>query len=337
MAKVKTVIYTTERDIQWLIDHFAEIYDTMRTSKGVDVPDFYIEQLPRTVRPETEVREGRVRIKWSWFQRVLTDKAKGLGYNNVCFHFPTSKRTEWGLDEDINGTYTRDPDEEWEFFVCADRGQKSTRRQIDAPHISQFVRVFLHEQGHGFIHWFHNPRRADVHDYDYNRKSIKSLYPTIDATKWTQLKTLQELLKKLIALLLLQKQTQEPRPSRLRDWAKAIQDFEGWYEPGSPGYPRGSRSYRNNNPGNLRWSPFEDGNVDNFSTFNTYQKGFDALIHQLRIAANGESRVYQPDMTLLRFFEVYAPSSDNNHPEHYAMFVAKRLGVEITTKIKTLL
>jgi hypothetical protein len=166
-----------------------------------------------------------------------------------------------------------------------------------------------------------------------------------------------ELAKQLLELA----KTAPAKPvSRLNDWAKAIQSFEGWTEGttellatpqpiaattrkgqkaviiGNGIKIGGSISWRQNNPGNLRWSPFEEGNITNFSVFSTYEKGFEALLHQLRIAATGGSKVYRPDMTLLRFFEIYAPSSDNNSPEKYAAFVAKQLGVTVTTPIKNL-
>lgn len=117
--------------------------------------------------------------------------------------------------------------------------------------------------------------------------------------------------------------------SRLTQWALAIKRFEGWYP--------GSRSYRNNNPGNLRYSPMQDGTDGGFAWFRTYDKGWNALLHQLRIAATGKSLVYRPHMTLLQFFQKYAPSSDGNHPQTYAKAVARELGVPVTTQIKELL
>lgn len=334
MAKVRTLVFTTERNHEWIKQHEDEILGALRMAKGVEVDSF--EYRFADVRPMVVQRsDGRMGIDWAWFENTFTAQARMLGFNAVAFHFTRDKRTEWKLDKGINGTYNRDADDIWEFWLCADQGQKSDR--IQKYPISQYARVFIHELGgHGFIHWFQPERIKDdvVHDYDYNKKDIKALLATIDATKWTMLKTLKDLLEKLVALLLLK--NQQPKPSRLDDWAAAIKDFEGYFPPGGQ-YPEGSVSFRNNNPGNLRWSPFEDGNRNNFSYFNTYEKGWEALLHQLRIAANGQSKVYSPEDTLLRFFEKYAPSSDNNYPEVYANFVAKRMGVPVTTKIKTLL
>jgi len=100
--------------------------------------------------------------------------------------------------------------------------------------------------------------------------------------------------------------------------AQAIQEFEGYYA--------GSVAHRNNNPGNLRYSPLQSGKRDGFAYFDTYELGMEALEHQIRIGATGMSRVYRPDMTLLQFFNTYAPSSDNNQPSVYYQFVLDTTG-----------
>lgn len=117
---------------------------------------------------------------------------------------------------------------------------------------------------------------------------------------------------------------------RINDWAKAIQEFEGWYP--------GSRSQVNNNPGNLRFVR-QDGaipDMNGYAIFSTYNDGWNALVCQLRRACHGQSRVYKANMTLLDFFEKYAPSSDGNNPWRYTQFVAKRLGISILTSLKEL-
>lgn len=122
--------------------------------------------------------------------------------------------------------------------------------------------------------------------------------------------------------------------NKLHEWALAIQLFEGYF--------KGSRSYKNNNPGNLRYSgifaAMAIGKDDkNFCVFETYEKGLDALKTLLKRAATGLSSVYKPDDTLLQFYGKYAPSSDGNHPLSYATYIAKRIGVTVDTKIKELI
>lgn len=132
-------------------------------------------------------------------------------------------------------------------------------------------------------------------------------------------KVLQECLKK------------KPNLSKLDAWAMAIQKFEGYYP--------GSRSYRNNNPGNIRFvgQSSASGKDDlGFCIFPTYQIGFNALKSLLKQAAT-TSKLYDHEGDLYTFFSVYAPASDNNHPRQYAEFVAKEIGVPVSTPIKNLI
>ena len=121
---------------------------------------------------------------------------------------------------------------------------------------------------------------------------------------------------------------------KLTEWALAIQKFEGYF--------KGSLSFKNNNPGNIRYAGMyaamalrNDGN--NFCVFESYEKGFEALKILLKRAASGLSSIYKPDDTLLQFYSKYAPSSDGNHPLTYATYIAKRIGVTVNTKIKELI
>lgn len=109
-----------------------------------------------------------------------------------------------------------------------------------------------------------------------------------------------------------------PHLSKLTAWAHAIEAFEdapkAWC-----------------NPGAIR------GKNKQFLRFPTYQAGFDYLCDYLTRAATGKHPSYNPEFTLLKFTETYAPSSDRNHPDLYAAFVAKRLGVTVAEKIKNLI
>lgn len=130
--------------------------------------------------------------------------------------------------------------------------------------------------------------------------------------------------------------------NRIEEWAKAIQKHEGYIAPNAQ-YPNGSRSYRNNNPGNFRCSLLVMGELkairceDNFAVFPDYETGWKALVQFLTYAAEGALRAYKPEMTLYEFYAVYAPGGDGNYPKVYAEAVAKDLGLPATTKIKDLL
>lgn len=104
----------------------------------------------------------------------------------------------------------------------------------------------------------------------------------------------------------------------LNAMAAAIKEFEGWYV--------GSRSYRNNNPGNLKYAgqPGATGaDESGHAIFDSYASGWEALKNQLRIAFTGASRVYGPGDNFYDFFGKYA---EGNAPQ-YAEFVAGKLGV----------
>jgi len=121
-------------------------------------------------------------------------------------------------------------------------------------------------------------------------------------------------------------------PNKYLTLADAIQNFEGWYP--------GSRSYRNNNPGNMRWNfpvnPFPSKwigaiGVDetNHVIFDTYANGRSALIYQISLAFDNKSSIYNNKMTLYEFFEKYAEGNQ----KQYAEYVAKQLGVPATTQL----
>jgi len=123
--------------------------------------------------------------------------------------------------------------------------------------------------------------------------------------------------------------------TKLSQFAKAIQTHEGYF--------KGSRSYRNNNPANFRSTPYtkalgETGkDPQGFCIFPSYVVGFNALKTFLQDACSDRLKRYRGTMTLYEFFEVYAPSSDDNNPHQYADFVVKYIGIPTDTQIKSFL
>ncbi len=114
--------------------------------------------------------------------------------------------------------------------------------------------------------------------------------------------------------------------------ASAIQQVEGYYPPGTPGYPQGSLSYRNNNPGNIRPGSLAvgaTGSNGGYAVFPDYQTGWNALVGLI------QSPAYW-GLTLTQFFSRYAPSADNNNPAAYAATVAASLGVDADTPLSQL-
>ncbi len=109
--------------------------------------------------------------------------------------------------------------------------------------------------------------------------------------------------------------------------AQAIMEFEGYFE--------GSVSFRNNNPGNLKYL-HQTGSIgvdsQGHAIFETFQDGWNALTRQVMLMFTGRSTIYQPSMTLYEVFKKYA---EGNSVE-YAQFVATRLGVTPETKLQEL-
>jgi hypothetical protein len=103
----------------------------------------------------------------------------------------------------------------------------------------------------------------------------------------------------------------------LKDLALGHQAHEGWYP--------GSRSYRNNNPGNLRaGKPSDEGG---FTVYATYEKGLAALESDLTAKICGRSRHinYSDNPTFLTYVKVYAPSDDGNDPKGYCQQLCRAL------------
>lgn len=183
----------------------------------------------------------------------------------------------------------------------------------------------------GKLEWIPYYKEFDVYAEDGNRAKQNALFQgrQNDICIHPQRQTL---LDKLFALIA--QKRKKGVEERLRQFCLAIQQHEGWFS--------GSCSYRGNNPGNLRWSATQIGvhtcGSGEFSMFKTYEDGFNALMHQVRIVANGTSKVYNERaralnlkdsslLTISQFFAIYAPSSDNNNPQRYAEFVAQKVGL----------
>lgn len=185
-------------------------------------------------------------------------------------------------------------------------------------------------------------KEYDVYATDGNRAAQNSiLRPYADyLMSFPELKgwlgTVADFLKKLYERL---ETPTEPEDSGLVKWAEAIKKHEGWFI--------GSRSYRNLNPGNFRYTNYirslgaigsDDGN---YSIFPTYEKGWQALLQFLRDAQANRLYSYREYAraqghsvpTLRDFFHVYAPSSDSNDPDHYAKTVASYIGVSVDIPI----
>lgn len=201
-----------------------------------------------------------------------------------------------------------------------------------------FEQVYLlecmkHETCHA-LHRILNWKGIDAYDTLDVNGSIESNMSRIlqyrDALTNSLTWQLYSKLLKARNLLLTLLNTTMVEESRILAFAKAIQTYEGWFA--------GSRSCRNNNPGNIKYIGQKNATKDDagFCVFSTYEDGLNALVSLLRNAMTGKSKVYKPEMTIIDFFNTYAPSYDNNNPNAYALFVAKQLNVSANTQIKNI-
>lgn len=158
---------------------------------------------------------------------------------------------------------------------------------------------------------------------------------TIETVQLSMLQHFISLLRDLIAQLThMTTPTPPPQPSKpqskIHDWALAITAGEG-------------ATPASNNPGNLKYSNLTaswggkkgrkatDGGF--FCTFDTYDKGFEALCNFLTLGAQNQLIAFHHSRTLQAFTKVYA----GNPPQGYIDAIGKRLGVPLTTDISTFL
>ena len=131
--------------------------------------------------------------------------------------------------------------------------------------------------------------------------------------------------------LVKQNGTYPPKQTMIQKWAAAIQVEEGWNKT--------SRSYKNNNPGNLKSTTLTrswgatGADAGNFCIYPNYKTGFNALCNFLTLGADDELKSFHQARTLIQFTKVYAePPSDQ-----YALNVASALGVLPDVDISTFL
>ena len=109
--------------------------------------------------------------------------------------------------------------------------------------------------------------------------------------------------------------------NRLKDFALAVESAEGGFFPGR-------RSYRNNNPGNLKRSKWSIGSdKDGFCIFLDYSTGFKALVFDLEQKCKGNTVTkLGPKSTLLDFAAVYQQGAK---PIEYATVIAKYMKLTV--------
>ncbi len=121
-----------------------------------------------------------------------------------------------------------------------------------------------------------------------------------------------------------------PTKSVLETFATAQRNCEG-----GPG----DLNYRNNNPGNYRFSPVgylpkygHVTKVGGFAHFPTYELGWEYHLASIMHTAH-----LHPFWTIRQYVDHYAPpEDDNNNNAEYAAALAKACGVPVQTTLQTL-
>lgn len=123
---------------------------------------------------------------------------------------------------------------------------------------------------------------------------------------------------------------------KLYSVALAIQKHEGWFPERGP--KKGSRAWRNNNPGNLRpTDKNQPRDADGYRTFSNYYEGFLALLTDLQKKCLGQTRTsLGPTSTLKKLIAVWAPPFEND-TESYVKAVAAQTGLDPKTTLEELL
>ena len=183
----------------------------------------------------------------------------------------------------------------------------------------------------------------------YNFDIAKVFYLSPAQPKLSILQKILDLIKKIVGIqtVLVEKKLEEkpitpidetppppvkpPEKDNLFLWAQGHRKAEGWYP--------GSRSWRNHNPGNLKFTEYTRGlgasgaDSGNFCIFPNYATGFEALKTLLKDAATDKLKSYKSTMTIKEFCQVFALPPDN----HYANVVADEIGVKPDIQIKNIL
>ncbi|XYD12639.1 hypothetical protein R1A27_34405 (plasmid) [Methylobacterium sp. NMS12] len=119
-------------------------------------------------------------------------------------------------------------------------------------------------------------------------------------------------------------------------WLKRKLGFGGGGAGSGSGSGEGSRSFRNNNPGNIKYGPFAQrmgatgADSAGFARFPDYAAGRKA---QESLLFNSDS---YKDLTIGQAIARWAPGSDGNDPAGYAAQMAKAAGVGVDTKMSDL-
>lgn len=190
--KLNCIIYTTSKN-HWFKKDLMMVRSWLLHTKGREDVYFTVKtiKIPKNVRTVIDA-DGDKRFDWDWFEEQFV---KGIDpkFNAVGFHFPTALQKKWNLSRKIRGTYHRNDDNVLDFWMCANRGEKTQNYKF-----SNFARILVHEILHGDVHWTSSDREL-VHRWDYINHAIHELPYEISYEKWNLFAQLYEKLKGMLS------------------------------------------------------------------------------------------------------------------------------------------
>lgn len=309
----------------------------------IDVQYTYYSNIPFKTVPTSDGSSGKEMagtteaVDPEWYDKNVT--VLGLGYDMVLFFVSNTDKIGHVTSAGIRTDRDQGPIELTIFG--GNEYDHAYNQGVDQG--NNFAFFCCHEIAHGL--YMLQGGEDNTHKYFYSatpKEFLKELRLPNNASRVDILKKLLHDALELLGLLRKKQaelqiteapviETPKPKPDYLTKMCLAIQKHEGWY--------KGSRSYRNNNPGNLKYIGQQlaiGKDSQGFCIFKSESDGMLALKNMLTSCAKGYSKVYKPDMSLKQFFAIYAPSYDNNDPDLYAKIVATEMDVTTDFQLKEL-
>lgn len=273
------------------------------------------------VKAQQWLNERMLGHKWLWevqpdAETRIALLKEGLTKGTVCVSVDAWYQNEQGLyysPNKINGHWTFiykiDDTGIYCFDSYNDAKTNTNLKKLTLDHDIQFAKVYFFTKPTQQQNWFIElitSLLSVVGLYEKQIEVVKPMDKPISPQPQQVYNEVKESMKKNL----------------LDEFCLAIRDFEG---------KPGDLNYRTNNPGNIR------GVDGKFLKFKTMEEGMAYLKDYVTRACTGKHKAYSPKFTIIDFFNVYAPTSDNNNPGQYAKWVANRIGVDVSFKIQNLL
>lgn len=289
-----------------------------------------------------------------WYDRYIT--AEAAGYDIVMLVLPTS---QWRDRNRARGWRTDRDQGPVELQVAADElehlyGPAPKPGAANADLGSAFFQYGRHEIMHALFMLTGQPDTTHYW-WEQGMDKLSNALAEVEfpvpheAEELSRLQQILTMLAEILRLMGILRQIQSEQPQKppespqnearptLEDFCDAIEAFEDYVPPGGKYRDgrvavSGSVSWKNNNPGNLKYvgQALAIGkDKAGHAKFRTYGDGRVTLERMVANAVAGKSKVYRPSMTFLEFFTVYA---EENYTQ-YAKFVADWCKAKTTTRL----